>query len=102
MTILSHAFGSVQVRCHEDLRTRWLLARRFSSGYTTKIRSPGWDKQNTVHVYTRSKYPINFTAPLLGVDLPEIIPDEYIIVFEPIDRVSSEQGVEKLARDNAS
>ena len=53
-------------------------------------------------MYTRRKYPINFTAPLLGVDLPEIIPDEYIVVFEPINRVSSEQGVEKLARDNAS
>ena len=55
-----------------------------------------------LYVYTLRKYPINFTAPLLGVDLPEIIPDEYIVVFEPIDRVSSEQGVEKLARDNAS
>ena len=32
-----NAFGSVQVRCYEDLHTRWLLARRFSSGYTTKI-----------------------------------------------------------------
>ena len=33
------------------------------------------------------------TAPLLGADLPEIIPDEYIVVFEPIDHVSSEQGI---------
>jgi len=34
------------------------------------------------------------TAPLLGADLPEIIPDEYIVVFESLDRVSSEQGEE--------
>ena len=33
------------------------------------------------------------TAPLLGADLPEIIPDEYIVVFEPIDHVSREQGI---------
>ena len=32
------------------------------------------------------------TAPLLGTELPEIIPDEYIVVFESVDRVSSEQG----------
>ena len=38
------------------------------------------------------------TAPLLGADLPEIIENEYIVVFESIDRVSSQQGIDKRAR----
>ena len=43
----------------------------------------------TVNIYSS-------TAPLLGADLPEIIPDEYIVVFESIDRVSSEQGAQRI------
>ena len=40
--------------------------------------------------------PIVVAAPLLGPDLPEIIPDEYIVVFQSIDRVSSRQGAVKI------
>ena len=39
-----------------------------------------------------------YAAPLLGADLPEIIENEYIVVFESIDRVSSQQGVNTRAR----
>ena len=36
---------------------------------------------------------IKYTAaPLLHGDLPEIIPDEYIVVFNSMETVSSQQG----------
>ena len=53
--------------------------------------------------YTLDKniYDLCCVAPLLGADLPEIIDNEYIVVFESIDRVSSQQGVNKRARDTS-
>ena len=35
---------------------------------------------------------LQMQAPLLGGNLPEIIEDEYIVVFDSIDRVSNGKG----------